>query len=146
VLVDKQPQLANLQEEWRGAIPVRTNSEAYRDLLWKDAWDAYQDSAEHRGNLSAPNLFMNRGRLLVSQGKSSQAVPEFQIALAFAQTSSYDLIRQETVIHALRAIGTCYWHMRRYKEAVPWFLQAQEVQRKSGKAWIATLDDELQRV
>jgi len=82
----------------------------------------------------------------VSRGKFAQAVPEFQTALAFAQTSSYEIIRQETVIHALRGIGTSYWHMHNYKEAQQWFVKAQAVQRKSGRAWIATLDQEVERV
>jgi hypothetical protein len=145
VLADKE-RAASLRAEWVGDLSTRTNSTAYRDLLWASAWQQYQDSAAHRGKLSAPNLFMNRGRLLVSQGKFDKAVPEFQIALAFAQTSSYDVIRQESVIHALRAIGTCYWHMRNYKEAVPWFLKAQDIQRKSGKPWIATLDQEVDKI
>jgi hypothetical protein len=135
-----------LQAEWSGATPARTNSIAYRDLLWKLAWEQYQESAAHRGKLSAPNLFMNRGRLLVSEGKFPQAVPEFQTALTFAEASSYEVIRQETVVHALRSIGTAYWHQHNYKEAQQWFLRAQAVQRKSGKAWVATLDEEVERV
>ena len=82
----------------------------------------------------------------MAQQKFAQAVPEFQTALAFAQHSSYEVVRQETVIHALRAIGTAYWHLRNYKEAQPWFLRAQEVQRKSGKVWVGTLDAEVERV
>ena len=135
-----------LEREWRGTFAGKATSLAYRDLLWTLAWEQYQESLSHRGKLNAPNLFMNRGRLLLSQGKFQQAVGEFQNAVTLAKASSYELIRQETVTHALRAVGTAYWHMRNFREAQPWFLQAQEVQRKSGHAWIATLDQEVQEV
>jgi tetratricopeptide (TPR) repeat protein len=135
-----------LQAEWHGTAPSRTNSIAYRDELWRLAWEQYQDSVAHRGTLSAPNLFMNRGRLLVSEGKFEKAIPELQNALAFAQNSSYDVVRQETAVHAMRGIGVAYWSLRNYVVAREWFLRAQEVQKKSGRAWIATLDDEVKRV
>jgi tetratricopeptide (TPR) repeat protein len=135
-----------LQTEWRSSAPNRTNSIAYRDELWQLAWDQYQESAAHRGTLSAPNLFMNRGRLLVGQGQFERAIPEFKTALAFAQTSSYDVVQQESSVHALRAIGVAYWSLRNYREAREWFLKAQAVQRKSGHAWVSTLDQEVERV
>ena len=97
-------------------------------------------------NPAVANSLGNLAALYYRQGKFAQAVPEFQIALTFAQTSSYDVIRQETVIHALRAMGTAYWHTRNYKEAQQWFLKAQAVQRKSGKVWVGTLDAEVERV
>jgi tetratricopeptide (TPR) repeat protein len=67
-----------------------------------------------------PNLYMNRGRLLVSQEKYEQAIPEFQTALAFARTSTYFVIREETSTHALRAIAVAYWNMRQYRPAYDW--------------------------
>jgi tetratricopeptide (TPR) repeat protein len=138
--------LQSLRAEWQASSLPRTNSAAYRDQLWDLAWQQYQAALARRGTLSTPNLFMNRGRLLVSQGKSDRAIPEFEAALALAQVSSYEVIRQETVIHALRAIGTAHWHLRNYKAAQPWFVKAVDVQRKSGRVWVSTLDQELQRV
>jgi len=135
-----------LQSEWRSSAPNRTNSITYRDELWQLAWDQYQESAAHRGTLSAPNLYMNRGRLLVGQGQFERAIPEFKTALAFAQTSSYDVVQQESSVHALRAIGVAYWSLRNYREAREWFLKAQAVQRKTGHAWVATLDQEVEKV
>jgi hypothetical protein len=135
-----------LESEWRKAAPSRTNSISYRDELWRLAWEQYEVSVARRGTLSAPNLFMNRGRLLVGEAKYERAIPEFKAALAFAETSSYDVVRQESVVHAMRGIGVAYWSLRNYREARDWFLKAQAVQRKSGHAWIGTLDDEVRRV
>jgi len=135
-----------LSDEWQGAASTKTNSVAYRDLLWRLAWEQYKESLARRGSLSTPNLFMNRGRLLVSQGKYEAAVLEFQNALRFAENSSYEVIRQEGAINALRAIGVAYWNMRNYKEAEQWYLKAQVIQRKSGKAWVPTLDQEVQKI
>ncbi len=139
-------QSEQLKAEWLGTTPARTNSIAYRDRLWNFAWERYEESVARRGTLSAPNLFMNRGRLLVSQGKAEAAILEFQKALAFAQTSSYELIRHEMATHALYAIGVAYWNLRNYTEAQKWLLQAQEAQRKSGRAWIPALDKEVERI
>jgi protein O-mannosyl-transferase len=135
-----------LQAEWTGAVPTRTNSIAYRDQLWDLAWAQFEESLARRGTLSTPNLFMCRGRLLVSRGKPGQAIPEFQKALAFAQNSSYQVTRYEGATHALFAIGVAYWNMGNYKEAQRWLLQAQAVQRKSGQPWLPALDREVERV
>ena len=139
-------EVERLELEWNGGTTPRTNSIAYRDTLYHLAWEQYRDAADHRGALSAPNLFMNRGRLLVSQGKYEQAIPEFQNALAFAKESSFYVIRQETSTHALRAIAVAYWNMRRYKEAEEWMLKAKAVQNKSGTRWVPTLDKEVEQL
>jgi hypothetical protein len=135
-----------LSAEWQGTSPTKTNSVAYRDVLWNLAWDQYKEALARRGTLSTPNLFMNRGRLLVSQGKYEAAVAEFQNALRFAETSSYDVIRQEGAINALRAIGVAYWNMRNYKEAEQWLRKAQAIQKKSRQTWVPTLDQEVQKI
>jgi len=135
-----------LTAEWQGRLATKTNSIVYRDLLWNLAWEQYQISLAHRGSLSTPNLFMNRGRLLVSERKYEAAIVEFQNALRFAENSSYEVIRQEGAINALRAIGVAYWSMRNYKEAEQWLLKAQAVQKKSGQAWVPTLDQEVQKI
>jgi tetratricopeptide (TPR) repeat protein len=140
------PQLDQLRAEWTGATPTRTSSIAYRDQLWDLAWQQYEDSVARRGTLSAPNLFMCRGRLLVSRGKFAQAIPEFQNALAFAQTSSYSVTRAEGATHALFAIGVAYWNMGDYAEAQQWLLKAQAIQRKSGQLWLPALDQEVERI
>jgi hypothetical protein len=46
----------------------------------------------------------------------------------------------------MRGIGVAYWSMREYRSAREWFLKAQAVQKKSGHAWISTLDDEVARI
>ncbi len=135
-----------LQREWLAGNRAATNSIGYRDLLWRSAWDQYQQSLANRGTLSAPNLFMERGRLLVSLGQYKAAAIEFTNALAFAQASSYERIRQETVVHALRALGTAYWHLGDFRTAQPFFVRAQQVQRASGQVWIATIDQEVAEV
>jgi hypothetical protein len=135
-----------LRAEWTGAVPARTNSVAYRDRLWAFAWQRFEESVARRGTLNAPNLFMARGRLLVSEGKFAQAIAEFQNALALAQTSNYAAIRNEGVTHALFAIGVAYWNMDNYGEAQRWLLKAQEAQRKSGQVWLPTLDQEVERI
>jgi hypothetical protein len=141
-----EAQVNLLEAEWLRAAPARTNSIAYRDKLWGLAWDQYEAAVARRGRLSAPNLFMNRGRLLVSEGKFQQSIPQFQKALAFAETSTYLLIRQETVTHALHAIGVAYWHMGQYRQAHEWLLKAQAAQRKSGQVWIPALDRDVERI
>jgi protein O-mannosyl-transferase len=135
-----------LRAEWQGTSPAKTNSIAYRDSLWNLAWEQYKESLARRGTLSTPNLFMNRGRLLVSQGKYDAAIVEFQNALRFAENSSYAVIRQEGAINALRAIGVAYWNMRSYKEAEQWLLKAQAIQKKSGQKWVPSLDQEVQKI
>jgi 4-amino-4-deoxy-L-arabinose transferase-like glycosyltransferase len=135
-----------LRGEWQGTSPAKTNSLAYRDSLWNLAWEQYKESLNRRGTLSTPNLFMNRGRLLVSQGKYEAAIVEFQNALRFAENSSYEITRQEGAINALRAIGVAYWNMRNYKEAEQWLLKAQVIQKKSGQKWVPTLDQEVQKI
>jgi hypothetical protein len=140
------PTIERLTAEWQGTLPAKTNSIVYRDTLWNLAWEQYKESLERRGTLSTPNLFMNRGRLLVSQGKYEAAVVEFQNALRFAENSSYEVIRQEGAINALRAIGVAYWNMRNYKEAEQWLLKAQALQKKSGQTWVPTLDQEVQKI
>jgi 4-amino-4-deoxy-L-arabinose transferase-like glycosyltransferase len=146
-VLNDAPATERLRAEWQQETSSpRTNSVAYRDILWKLAWEQYKDSLDHRGKLSTPNLFMNRGRLLVSQGKHDAAIVEFQNALQFAQNSNYGIVRQEGVINALRAIGVAYWNMRNYKEAEQWLLKAQAVQKKSGQPWVPTLDQEVQKI
>src|SRR5205823_2144407 len=135
-----------LKAEWTSGTQPRTNSLAYRDKLYSLAWEQYNDAVAHRGKLSMPNLYMNRGRLLVSEGKFEQAVPEFQTALAFAKESSYYIVRQETSTHALRAIAVAYWNMRKYKEAEEWMVKAREVQIKSGGRWVPTIDKEIEKL
>jgi Tetratricopeptide repeat len=135
-----------LRAEWQGTSTAKTNCLAYRDSLWNLAWEQYKESLARRGTLSTPNLFMNRGRLLVSQGKYDAAIVEFQNALRFAENSSYHVIRQEGAINALRAIGVVYWNIRNYKEAEQWLLKAQAVQTKSGQKWVPTLDQEVQKI
>jgi protein O-mannosyl-transferase len=138
--------LERLRAEWTGVTPTRTNSIAYRDQLWDFAWQRFEESVARRGTLSAPNLFMCRGRLLVSQGKFALAIPEFQKALALAQSSNYAVIRNEGTAHALFAIGVAYWSMSNYVEAQQWLLKAQAVQRKSGQVWLPALDQEVERI
>jgi hypothetical protein len=135
-----------LQQEWLAGNRAGTNSIGYRDFLWRSAWEQYQQSLANRGTLSAPNLFMERGRLLVSLGQYKAAAIEFTNALAFAQASSYERIRQESVVHALRALGTAYWHLGDFRTAQPFFVRAQQVQRASGRVWIATIDQEVAEV
>ena len=135
-----------LRAEWTRAEPGRTNSIAYRDQLWAFAWQRFEESVARRGTLNAPNLFMCRGRLLVSEGKFSQAIPEFQNALALARVSNYAAIRNESTTHALFAIGVAYWNMNNFREAQTWLLQAQAVQRQSGQVWLPNLDQEVERI
>ncbi len=145
VLAD-EARVIQLRDEWNSTPPMRTNSLAYRDLLWGLAWEQYEQSLARRGTLSTPNLFMARGRLLVSEGKPAQAIPEFQQALAFARNSSYGMVREEGATHALFAIGVAYWNMGDYRKAQKWLLDAQSVQRKSGQLWLPALDQEVERV
>jgi hypothetical protein len=140
------PRFDQLCGEWTGAAPTRTNSLAYRDGLWAFAWQRYEESLARRGNLSTPNLFMNRGRLLVSEGKFPQAIKEFQTALAFGRTSTYDVVQQEIATHAQFAIGVAHWHEGNYREAEQWLLKAQAAQRKSGQLWVPDLDAQVERV
>jgi hypothetical protein len=145
-VLPRKSEVEHLQLEWNGGSAPRTNTIAYRDTLYHLAWEQYKDAAEHRGTLSAPNLFMNRGRLLVSEGKYEQAIPEFRTALAFAKESSFYVTRQETSTHALRAIAVAYWNLRQYREAEQWMLKAREVQTKSGARWVPTIDKELDQL
>jgi len=145
VLSDPE-RLSKLDAEWQAAAGPKTNSIAYRDELWNFAWEQYRTSLSYRGKLSTPNLFMDRGRLLVSQGKYSDAVGEFETALAYAQASGYALIRQETVTHALRSIAVAYWNMQNFRESEQWYLKALDVQNKSGQVWVPTLQSELDEV
>jgi len=138
--------VARLQAEWTGAVQSKTNSIAYRDQLWSFAWKRFDESLARRGTLSTPNLFMCRGRLLVSQGKFAQAIPEFQNALRFAENSSYSLVRAEGATHALFAIGVAYWNMGDYREAEQWLLKAQAVQQKSEQTWLPNLDRDVDRI
>jgi hypothetical protein len=136
---------ARLVLEWSGRWPSRTNSLAWRDRLWSSAWEEFEEAVKHHGKLVTPNLYLDRGRLLVSQAKYPQAIAEFQIALRHAEACTYKPVRQEARIHVLRAIGVAYWHEQDYPQAVQWYLKAREVQRQSGSIWISTLDDELRR-
>ena len=138
--------VARLRAEWTGAVAGRTNSLAYRDQLWDFAWMRFEESLARRGTLSAPNLFMSRGRLLVSEGKFARAIPEFRAALTLARGSSYTVIQNEGATHALFAIGVAYWNMGNYAEAQQWLLQAQATQRQSGQVWLPTLDQEVERI
>jgi protein O-mannosyl-transferase len=146
VLGNDTAMLERLQAEWLRRAPPRTDSIAYRDHLYDLAWAEYEKAIAGRGRLSTPNLFMARGRLLVSRGRYQQAIPEFETALAFAQTSNYDVVRHGTVTHALYAIGVAHWHLNQYKEAQRWLLLAQEVQVKSGQVWIPELDRQVERI
>jgi tetratricopeptide (TPR) repeat protein len=135
-----------LRAEWVGVAPARTNSIAYRDQLWDFAWQRFEESVARRGTLSAPNLFMGRGRLLVSEGKFTQAIPEFQNALLLAQNSTYAWVRAEGATHALFAIGVAHWHLGNYREAEQWMLKAQAVQKQSGQVWLPGLDQDVERI
>ncbi len=135
-----------LRVEWTNGGVSRTNSAAYRDVLWGLAWEQFEQSLARRGTLSTPNLFMTRGRLLVSEGKYAQAIPEFQNALRFAENSGYDMVRKEGATQALFAIGVAYWNMGNYAEAYQWLLKAQAVQQKSGQVWLPALDKEVERL
>ena len=141
-----EPAVERLRSEWTKAQPTRTNSLAYRDQLWSLAWQRFEESAARRGTLIAPNLFTCRGRLLVNQGKFAQAIPEFQNALTMAQISTYAEIRDEGMTHALFNIGVCHWNMNNYGEAQKWILNAQAVQRKSGRVWLPRLDQEAELI
>jgi hypothetical protein len=138
--------VSKLDAEWQAGTGPKTNSIAYRDDLWNFAWEQYRTSLSYRGKLSTPNLFMDRGRLLVSQGKYADAVGEFETALAYAQASGYAVIRQETVTHALRSIAVAYWNAQNFREAEKWYLKAIDVQTKSGQVWVPTLQSELDEV
>jgi tetratricopeptide (TPR) repeat protein len=135
-----------LRAEWTGIAPARTNSLAYRDQLWDFAWRRFEESLARRGRLSAPNLFMCRGRLLVSEGKFAQAILEFQNALLLAEHSNYAWVRAEGATHALFAIGVTYWNMGNYREAEQWMLKAQAVQKQSGQIWLPGLDQDVERI
>jgi len=135
-----------LQDEWTGKSSTRTNSQAYCYQLWNLAWEQYEQAVACRGTVSAPNLFMGRGMILTSQGKFTAAIQEFQIALQFAQKLNYENARYEYSINALRGIGVAHWNMRDYKSAQQWLLQAQQLQQQSGKAWVPTLDQEVERI
>ena len=89
---------------------------------------------------------MNRGRLLVSQGKFRASIAEFETALAFAENSNYAVIRFGTSANALYAIGVAHWHLREYREAERWLIKAQDVQKKSGHTWIPELDLQVERI
>jgi hypothetical protein len=145
-VLDDATAVERLRAEWTRSQPARTNSLAYRDQLWNFAWQRFEESVARRGTLIAPNLFQCRGRLLVSQGKFAQAIPEFQIALSMAQISTYAEIRNEGITHALFNIGVCYWHMNNYGEAQAWLLKAQAAQRQSGQVWLPTLDQEVEHI
>ena len=135
-----------LQTEWLTPGAARTNSTAYRDQLWQLAWEQYEAALANRGTISTPNLFMNRGRLLVSEGKFTRAITEFENALRFAQVSNYPTVRLGTATHALYAIGVAHWNLRQYRQAEQWLLKAQELQRKSDEVWIGELDQQVERI
>ena len=135
-----------LRAEWAGIAPARTNSIAYRDQLWDFAWQRFEESLARRGRLSAPNLFMGRGRLLVSEGRFAQAILEFQNALLLAEHSNYAWVRAEGATHALFAIGVAHWNMGNYREAEQWMLKAQVVQKQSGQVWLPGLDQDVERI
>lgn len=135
-----------LQTEWLTPGAARTNSTAYRDQLWQLAWEQYEAALANRGTISTPNLFMNRGRLLVSEGKFTRAITEFENALRFAQVSNYPAVRLGTATHALYAIGVAHWNLRQYRQAEQWLLKAQELQRKSDEVWIGELDQQVERI
>ncbi len=137
---------AQLPAEWLAAPPVRTNSIAYRDQLWQLAWEQYEAALANRGTLSTPNLFMNRGRLLLGEGKFTRALSEFENALRFAQVSNYPAVRLGTATQALYAMGVAHWNLRQYKQAEQWLLQAQARQRQSGQVWIGELDQQVERI
>lgn len=145
-MLDDAAAVERLRAEWLHGAPSRTNTIAFRDQLWRLAWEQFEAAVARRGMLSTPNLFMCRGRLLVREGKSARAIAEFQNALRLAEVSHYQTTRFEGVTHALYAIGVAYWNLGNYREAQQWLLQAQAVQRKSGQVWIGTLDENVEQI
>ena len=60
------------------------------------------------------------------------------------QISTCAEIRYEGMTHALFNIGVCHWNMNNYGEAQKWILNAQAVQRESGRVWLPRLDQEAE--
>jgi hypothetical protein len=139
-------ELRQLEAEWAGVTATRTNSTSYRDRLWSIAWGQYEKAVPLRGTLNAPNLFMRRGMVLVGQGRHEQGIKEFEVGLGQAQTHTYEPIRLEMTTLLQRSIGIAYWNLKSYQEAREWLLKAQETQRKAGRTFVSTLDNEVERI
>ncbi|MBN2508530.1 MAG: hypothetical protein JXQ71_17770 [Verrucomicrobia bacterium] len=149
-------QVARLNTEWNQALPTPAHSgarsqtwpesTAYRDRLWDLAWEQFELAVARRGTINTPNLFMRRGMILNNRGKSQDAIAQFHIALRFAQTHTYEKVRQENVTHITRALGIAHWKLRQYAQARDWFLEARKIQRASGQVWVPTLDQEVAQI
>jgi len=145
-VLQDQAVVERLLAEWQANPAAKTNSMAYRGRLLALAWDEFEAAKARVGTLSAPNLFLHRGKLLVSRGKPAEAVAELEHALQLARNHSYDRIRQEDVTLIARALGITYWNMTQYTNALRWYREAQRVQRDSGQVWSPTLETELETV
>ena len=57
-----------LRLEWTGASPARTNSLAYRDQLLGPGLGTFEHAITHSSEVSAPNLYMHRGKVAGQPG------------------------------------------------------------------------------
>jgi tetratricopeptide (TPR) repeat protein len=136
-----------LRTEWAGSPGPHTNSNAYVDRLLGLAWDNYQLAVAFRGRVSEPDLYMRRGALLASQGKTERANREYHKALELAMSSLMSArAHHRNATAFLRYIGLVYWNMRDYQTAKVWYLKAQQEQKRSGEIWVPSLDEEVDRI
>jgi hypothetical protein len=133
------PRLPKLNSELSsrgGNGPMRKE---FKDQVMSLAWDAFQNTFEHKGDRVMPALFYNRGLILLDRNDLNGAKKEFLTGLNEASRETFAPVRSELTTYCYTNLGIISYKQLNYGESLKWFRFAEQQQNNAGANWVPTV-------
>jgi hypothetical protein len=141
-----RPELDLLLKHIDDREPAPKTVSTFREEVREQALHYLEEALENKGTRVLPNLFFRLGKLNMDLGHTDEAKAYFEGAVEEAKRHTAEGVLDELTVRSLHAIGVIMWKKRDYIDALRWFRDAEAAQAAAGRAYIAGLDTQRQRL
>ena len=142
----ENPKLNALLTEWQAGKNGGPAEKEFQNQLWSLGWVQFEQALHTIGTHVMPELFYQRGVLLLDRGEFPEAKKEFTKALDEASLSSVEDVKADVVVSSHNALGAIAWKQGNYREAFKWFEIAEGEQKKFGGDWIPDIAEKKRKM
>jgi len=140
------PRLPQLLSELSSDQHHGPTENAFKEYLQAKASENFDRALATKGQHLMPDLFLNRGVLLLDKGDMHSAKKEFLAELDEASQLPSPEARQEALIACYYNLAVAEAGLGNSKEALSWMRRAEQEQNQLGRTVIPGLNDDRQKL
>lgn len=140
------PRLPQLLSELAAGHHTGPTENAFKEYLQAQASENFDRAIATKGDHLLPDLFLNRGVLLLDKGDMKSAKKQFLEELNEISQLPSPEARQEALIACYYNLGVAEAGLGNSKEALSWIRLAEQEQNQLGRTIIPGVSDSLQKL